>query len=69
MVGAAVPDADHVAEAEMLRPQLQAERSVRGQDGIADAGGQGNAGLGMARAGAVSVEEHARSRGEECCRE
>ena len=49
----------------MLRPQLKAERSVRGLDRIANAGDQGNAELRTAGTDLVGEYKYARSRGEE----
>ena len=50
----------------MLRPQLEAQRSVRGLDRIADTCDQGNARLGAAVVGLVGEGKHASGRGEEC---
>jgi hypothetical protein len=65
LVSAAVSDTGNVLETEMLRPQLKAERSVRGLDRIANAGDQGNAELRAAGTDLVGEYKHARSRGEE----
>jgi hypothetical protein len=62
---AAVPDAHHVLHAEVLRPQLEVQRSVRGLDGIADTSDQGNARLGAAVVGLIGEGKHATGRAEE----
>jgi hypothetical protein len=63
--GATIPDAHHVLHAEVLRSQLEAQRAIRGLDGIADTGDQGNARLGAVVAGVIGEGKHAAGRGEE----
>jgi hypothetical protein len=63
--GATISDAHHVLHAEVLRSQLEAQRSVRGLDGIADTGDQGNARLGAAVVGLIGEGKHATGRAEE----
>jgi hypothetical protein len=60
-----IPDARDVLHAEVLRSQLEAQRSVRGLDRIADTGDQGNARLGAAVADLIGEGKHASGRSEE----
>ena len=62
---ATIPDAHHVLHAEVLRSQLQAQRSASGLDGIVDTCDQGNARLGAAVAGLIDEGKNACGRGEE----
>jgi D-hydroxyproline dehydrogenase subunit beta len=65
VIGAAVLDAGHVLDAEMLSTQFQAERPVRGPDGIADARDQRHAKVRAACTGVVGDRDHATRRGQQ----
>jgi hypothetical protein len=66
LVGAAVLDADHVPEAQVLRTQFKAQRSLRGLAGIASAADEGKARAGRAGSLQFRVCEKPAGGGEQC---